>query len=43
MAKRIIYRSAISGEIVTAAYAKENPTTTVKETITIQPKKKEKK
>ena len=43
MGKRIIHRSAIDGKIVSAAYAKANPNTTVKETIKVEPKKKEKK
>lgn len=30
---RYIYRSAITGKIVTAAYAKKNPKTTVRETV----------
>jgi len=29
---QIIYRDAVSGQIVTEAYAKKNPKTTVKET-----------
>ncbi len=30
-----LYRSAISGKIVTEAYAKKNPNTTVKETMKV--------
>lgn len=33
MKTRTIYRNAITGEIVTAKFAKENPDTTVKETM----------
>ena len=36
---RTIYRNAITGEIVKAKYAKENPDTTVKETMRVVPKK----
>ena len=36
---RTIYRNAITGEIVTAKYAKANPDTTVKETMKRVPKK----
>ena len=32
--KKYLYRSAITGKTVTAKYAKANPDTTVKETIT---------
>lgn len=39
MKKRIIYRNAITGEIVTTKFAKENPATTVKETMKRVPKK----
>lgn len=36
---KTLYRNAITGEIVTAKYAKENPDTTVKETMKVVPKK----
>ena len=36
---RTIYRNAITGEIVTSKYAKENPDTTVKETMKKVPRK----
>jgi hypothetical protein len=39
MKTKTIYRNAITGEIVTAKYAKENPETTVKERMKVVPKK----
>ena len=39
MKTKTIYRNAITGEIVTAQYAKANPDTTVKETMKVVPKK----
>ncbi len=36
---KTLYRNAITGEIVTAKYAKENPDTTVKETMKKVPRK----
>ena len=39
MKTKTIYRNAITGEIVTAQYAKTNPDTTVKETMKVVPKK----
>ena len=36
---KVIYRNAITGEIVTAKYAKENPETTVKERMKKVPRK----
>ena len=43
MKNKIIYRNAITGEIVTAKYAKENPDTTTKETMKRVPRKAVKK
>jgi hypothetical protein len=39
MKTKTIYRNAITGEIVTKAYAKANPDTTVKETMKVVPNK----
>jgi hypothetical protein len=39
MKTKTIYRNAITGEIVTKAYAKANPETTEKETVKPAPKK----
>jgi hypothetical protein len=35
-----IYRDAGTGKIVTAKYAKENPKTTVSDTVEVKPRKK---
>lgn len=39
MKTKTIYRDAVTGKIVTAKYAKENPDTTTKETMKVAPKK----
>jgi hypothetical protein len=39
MKTKTIYRNAVTGDIVTAQYAKANPDTTVKETMKVVPKK----
>lgn len=36
MAIKIIYRSAITGQIVTADYARRNPNTTVREVVPVK-------
>jgi hypothetical protein len=39
MKTRKIYRDAGTGKLVTAKYAKENPKTTVSETLEVKPRK----
>ncbi len=40
---KVIYRSSVTGKIVTKKYAEANPDTTEKETQTVPPKKTPKK